>query len=161
MKKATVASAIVSKDLEALKKSLSDAEKRASQQKRKLIKDFRQYVLDNWDGIKTSDEAASLGTIEGQIYHWIARRMKRVGARWSPDGADRMARLLAAKANNELNDYASQSVKKVNKRLTVLIDRTRQHISEDLVKHAEDIGAWLQAKVPALRGPYQSTPFVK
>jgi hypothetical protein len=117
--------------------------------------------LDNWDGIKTSDEAASLGTIEGQIYHWIARRMKRVGARWSPDGADRMARLLAAKANNELNDYASQSVKKVNKRLTVLIDRTRQHISEDLVKHAEDIGAWLQAKVPALRGPYQSTPFVK
>jgi len=63
--------------------------------------------------------------------------MKRVGARWSPDGADRTARLLAAKANNELNDYASQSVKKVNKRLTVLIDRTRQHISEDLVKHAE------------------------
>ncbi len=156
-----VASAIVSKDLEALKKSLSDAEKRASQRKRKIIKDFRQYVLDNWDGIKTSDEAASLGTIEGQIYHWIARRMKRVGARWSPDGADRMARLLAAKANNELNDYASQPVTKVNKRLTALIDRTKQHISEDLVKHAEDIGAWLRAKVPALCGPYQSTPFVK
>lgn len=52
-------------------------------------------------------------------------------------------------------------MKKVNKRLTALIDRTKQHISEDLVKHAEDIGAWLRAKVPALRGPYQSTPFVK
>ncbi|MDR9755535.1 MAG: hypothetical protein RJR35_02100 [Thermoanaerobacterales bacterium] len=30
--------------------------------------------------------------------------MKRIGARWSPEGTDRMARLLAAKANNELSD---------------------------------------------------------
>jgi len=42
-----VASAIVSKDLDALEKSLSDAEKRASHQKCNFIKDFRQYVLDN------------------------------------------------------------------------------------------------------------------
>jgi len=83
--------------------------------------------------------------------------MKRVGARWSSDGA----RLLAAKANNELNGHASQPVKKVNSRLAALIDRTKQHISGDVIKHAEDIGAWLRAKVPALHGPYQSTPFVK
>ncbi len=43
-----------------------------------------------------------LGVIGGQVRHAPARRMKRIAARWSPGGTDRMARLLSAKANEEL-----------------------------------------------------------
>lgn len=73
--------------------------------------------------------------------------MKGVEAGRSSEGADRMARLLAAKADNELNGYADRPAKKVRTRLTALIDRTKEHISEDLVKHAEDIGALLRARI--------------
>ena len=34
--------------------------------------------------------------------------MKRRGASWSEEGADRMARLLAAKANGELKRYTKE-----------------------------------------------------
>lgn len=53
-------------------------------------------------GIAQLPEEERLGTIEGQVRHTIARRMKRIGARWMLEGADRMSRLLAAKANGEL-----------------------------------------------------------
>ncbi len=39
----------------------------------------------------------------------VARRMKRNGARWTPAGTDRMARLLAARANGELGNYTGVS----------------------------------------------------
>jgi hypothetical protein len=73
--------------------------------KRDRIKKLKHYLLDNWDGITSQIPKDGLGVIEGQVRHVIARRMKRIGARWSPGGTDRMARLLAAKANDELSRY--------------------------------------------------------
>ncbi|KUK36343.1 MAG: Uncharacterized protein XD66_0954, partial [Thermacetogenium phaeum] len=40
------------------------------------------YLGENWAGITTSAGAKRLGTIEGQIQHNVARRMKRLGAKW-------------------------------------------------------------------------------
>ena len=79
-------------DLERVKACLKKAEERAKGSKRQGIQKFRRYLLDNWDGIKERGEIESLGAIEGQIFHHIARRMKRRGASWSEEGVDRMAR---------------------------------------------------------------------
>nr|WP_278428902.1 hypothetical protein [Caldanaerobacter subterraneus] len=40
-----------------------------------------------------------MGAIEGQVQHNIARHMKRLGARWTEEGGDRMSRILSEKAN--------------------------------------------------------------
>jgi len=152
-----VSEALRSKDRERVMEALRQAEKRATGEVRQGIRDFELYVLGNWDGIKGSAE--SLGTIEGQVYHHLARRMKRQGARWTPDGADRMSRLLAAKANGELGKYlvtGDHGAKKPRPIPQAEAERVR-----DVDEEAEEIGAWLRARVPALTGPYQSRPFVK
>lgn len=87
-----------SKDRDEVIRALTEAGKKVTGKKRQGIRDFEMYVLGNWEGIK--GDLISLGTIEGQVYHHLARRMKGVGARWTTDGADRMARLYGAEANS-------------------------------------------------------------
>lgn len=60
--------------------------------------------------MKESGEIESLGAIDGQIYHHMARRMERVGASWSAEGARRMARPLATKANGELSRWKERNL---------------------------------------------------
>jgi len=120
--------------------------------------DFEMYMLGNWEGIKESSE--SLGAIEGQVYHHLARRMKRLGARWTTDGADRMARLCGAKANGELSKYSAVSAKPARK-LEPRATSVCKEAVDNLDEVATEIGDWLKAKVPALEGPYQSRSFVK
>ncbi|MCL6450077.1 MAG: ISLre2 family transposase, partial [Acetobacteraceae bacterium] len=72
---------------------------------RKNVEGLMAYLAANWDGIAGLPARGLTGAIEGQVYHQISRRMKRNGARWSLAGADRMARLLAARANGELDRY--------------------------------------------------------
>jgi len=47
-----------------------------------------------------------VAAIEGQVFHHVARRMKRYGARWSNSGADHLARLLSTDGNGELDQVA-------------------------------------------------------
>lgn len=58
------------------------------------IKDVRRYLASNADGLWRSDP--SCGSIEGHIDKVLANRMKKRGRRWSPEGADAMAHVLAA-----------------------------------------------------------------
>lgn len=101
--------AIEQKDQQALIDILDRAAKINKGTKRKKIKKLKNYLLENWDGIIAQLPEGGLGVIEGQVRHIIARRMKRIGARWSPEGTDRMARLLTAKANKELSNYLAVS----------------------------------------------------
>jgi len=145
-----VSEALREKDREEVEKHLSETEKKVTGQKRKKVKKFRQYVFDNWEGIRKSEEVNRLGTIEGQVYHHIARRMKRLGARSSIAGGDRMARLLAARADGELQRYrvSGQTVS------ACLQDDLAKRISRlksptVLEKTTEDVSVRLKAKVPA------------
>lgn len=54
--------------------------------RRKRLGKLRRYLLNNWEGIAALPEEQRLGAIEGQVRHTITRRMKRIGARWSPQG---------------------------------------------------------------------------
>ena len=147
-----VVEAIEQKNLQALIDILDRAAKKANKDtRRKKINKLKKYLLENWEGIISQLPEGGLGAIEGQVRHTIARRMKRIGARWSPEGTDRMARLLAAKANNELSDALSVS-KPINITLAKAVGDTPINIHRSC--SVEDTGAWLQAHVPAIDTPY-------
>lgn len=58
------------------------------------IKQVSRYLRANADGLWRADPG--LGAIEGHIDKVLAARFKKKGQRWSPRGADAMARVLAA-----------------------------------------------------------------
>lgn len=138
---------------------LEAAEERAGNRQRKVrIRALKGYLEANWDGIARSEEAQGLGgAIEGQVFHHVARRMKRHGARWSERGADHLARLLAVRANGELAAVCQA-------RRAMQPHRLRELAGDRLFKEipaGEDPGAWLQAKLPALVGSAADEPWVK
>ncbi|MGQ5710543.1 ISLre2 family transposase [Desulforudis sp. Tu-874] len=139
-----------------LDRALKKARGRAA---RKRIRELKQYLIDNWEGISTLPEEERLGTIEGQVRHTLARRMKRIGARWTPRGADHMARLLAARANGELRVYAA-SDGVVNAPLLEQVIRVGG-IEQPQRLRREDLENWLRAEMPALKGPCAGEPWVK
>ena len=73
-----------------------------SKSKREEIKDSWNYFKNNWDGIKVQEEESEqiVGcSAEGHNSHILAARMSSRPMGWSKDGADKMARLRAFKAN--------------------------------------------------------------
>ncbi|MCF6096963.1 ISLre2 family transposase, partial [Thermovorax subterraneus] len=117
------------------------------------------YLKDNWEGIVNSPAAERLGTIEGQIQHNVARRMKRRGARWSESGADRMTRILAEKANGKLEEYAMRWPMK-QKKIKEIVTEIAQTEEKKKAK-VEDIEKWLKVSLPILNGPHASKPWIK
>ena len=114
------------------------------------------YLMDNWQGISNLPEEERLEAIEGQVRHTLTRRMKRIGARWTPEGADRMGRLLTAKANDELSKY----VRNTSSRLCDLLE-SEVVIEKQALHGKEDLEAWLRASMPALKGPFAGKPWIK
>jgi hypothetical protein len=125
---------------------------------RHRIKQLKQYLLNNWEGIAALPQEDRLGAIEGQVRHTIARRTKRIGARWSLDGAERMGRLLAVRANDELDHYAAHALEP---RFDVLRKAAGAEAFQLPKRFGKDPEAWLQANVPALEGPHAGRHWVK
>ncbi len=74
-----------------------------------------------------------------------------------------MARLLAARANGELSKYTvrwSVEHKKLKEAVQLETIKLKTESSSE-GKIAGDIGEWLQASVPALRGPFAGRPWIK
>ena len=59
------------------------------------VEGVRRYLAANTDGLWRSDPGC--GTIEGHVDKILACRLKKRGRRWSPEGADAMAHVLAAR----------------------------------------------------------------
>jgi hypothetical protein len=144
--------AIARQDQAALASVLDRTARATRDTQRKRIRDLKGYLLENWDGIVAQRPEGGLGVIEGQVRHTITRRMKRIGARWSPEGTDRMARLLAARANHDLDRYLAdypepESVLPLAEAVgETPIDRSR-------TCGVEDLQEWLRVRVPALDTP--------
>lgn len=126
---------------------LEEIVKKARGKQRKQVKELQKYLEENWEGIR--QESVSLGAIEGQVYHHVARRMKRLGARWSRRGADHMARVQAARANGELRQLARQRQSVLEAKPTPI----RVEIAK--IQKRTDLEAWLQVHMPMLDGPQE------
>jgi len=147
---------IVELDLEAVTEALDGSIKISKGAWRKRVKELKTYLLSNWEGIAELPEEERLGTIEGQVRHTITRRMKRIGARWTASGGNRMSRLLAAKANDELNSYISGSRSNIKELLEF-----EPVFKKSYRDKQEDLEAWLHGSMPALSGPHAARPWIK
>lgn len=138
---------------------LTEAIKKTRGNRKKRLIKLLHYLEENWTGIINSTGAKRLGTIEGQIQHNVARRMKRLGAKWTTSGGDRMARLLAAKANGELSNYVLRWPLEHGKLKEIAQIKPVEKPVEK--QKAGEIGEWLQATIPALKGPFADRPWIK
>lgn len=153
-----VCAGLAARDWDAVERALAAAERRSRGAGRRRVGDLRRYLQSNWEGICEADAGERLGAIEGQVFHHVARRMKRHGARWSEAGADHLVRLLAARANGELLEAAKS-------RRLAHPDEVRRvlgtgRLIADLPSGA-NAGECLRARVPALYGPAAGSPWVK
>lgn len=77
----------------------------------KKIKEFRTYILGNWDRIfdwrdnfeNLPENARGLGAIESNQWH-ISFRMKKRGMHWSVAGSEAMVKIRQGMLNNTLRD---------------------------------------------------------
>ncbi|WP_456151139.1 UPF0236 family transposase-like protein [Alicyclobacillus vulcanalis] len=138
---------------------LTAAAKRSQGTKKKEIEQLKGYLKNHWDGIVNSDAAVSLGAIEGQVFHHVARRMKRHGARWSERGADALVRLMAARANGEPVMKASE--KREPHLATRGMAQEAVVTDAEMTRKVEAAASWLEAHMPALSGPHAGRPWVK
>lgn len=142
-------------DWEEVERTLLGEMKRCRGKRRERVGKLLSYLKKNWEGIVKTGEMRNLGAIEGQIQHNIARRMKRLGARWTVGGGERMARVLAAKADGRLAGYVWRWPVEVEKIREVVKGRVREKYK------GEDIEKWLRVNIPALEGPNAGRPWVK
>lgn len=127
--------------------------------RRKRIRDLQNYILGNWTGISNLPKEERLGVIEGQVRHTIARRMKNIGGGWSSTGTDHMARLLAAKANNEISKYSGSSGGFERERITRALPS--KLVDPKSKPSKKDLSEWLAATVPLLEGPASGKMWAK
>jgi len=140
---------------EETQKILDEAARRARGAQRKKIIKLLRYLEENWSGIACQPAAKRLGTIEGQVQHNIARRMKHRGAAWTISGGDRMVRVLAARACGELKNYTSRWTVSTEKLKEAAQAKPKPNLN------LEDIEAWLRVRLPALKGSSCGAPWVK
>ncbi|MCL6442642.1 MAG: hypothetical protein K6T83_04135 [Alicyclobacillus sp.] len=116
---------------------------------------MKSYLRHNWDRIVGSETAASLGTIERQIFHHVARRTKSHGARWGASGADHLVRVLVARSNSEMHSVTEEAAKPLSAAKQPFPNGTEV---QRKLRAAEQ---WLQVRRPALQGPRAGQPWVK
>jgi hypothetical protein len=150
-----VREAIYQGDLQKTRGILEEAIKRTKGNRKKRLIKLLSYLTQNWEGITTSPGVERLGAIEGQIQHNIARRMKRLGARWTIPGGDRMTRILAEKANGELEHHTLRWP--VNHQKLKEISQTKLERESKI----EDLEKWLRTSLPALKGPFAGRSWIK
>lgn len=100
----------------------------------------------------TSEEARTLGCMEGNQAHLLADRMKGKGRSWSPGGARHMAKVRELLANGEVERWCYRQAR--------VVKPQAHHPRRHRAQHT-DPGQWLQAPVPAIHGPSANTPWAQ
>ncbi|HEY8416429.1 MAG TPA: ISLre2 family transposase [Limnochordales bacterium] len=144
-----------------VKAVLEAARRRARGEARDRIRELAQYLENQWDGIVADSEARRLGAIEAQNYHVLARRMKRRGAAWSEPGARHLARLLAARANQELDRYTGSAWRRRQAPPTAFPRQPNVLSKRPSRAELKDAAQWLRARMPALYGPHSDREWVR
>ncbi|MGO0123027.1 ISLre2 family transposase [Desulfothermobacter acidiphilus] len=148
--------AIASREWERVEEVLNKAVRGVRGVRKKRIEGLWRYLKENWSGIITSPGTERLGTIEGQVWHGAGWRMKRIGASWTEAGADRMARVLSARSNGELEKYTSRWELRLAGQ-----EHLAQAVQVEVKRKVEEARSWLRAGLPALKGPSAGAPWVK
>lgn len=127
-----------------------------SELKQKEIKESWGYFKNNWEGIKVQSEESDymVGcSAEGHNSHILAARMSSRPMGWSRDGADKMARLRAYKANGgKVIDFirAQEKDKKLYMITKKLIKETKQGLKTKTNEELDNIEVFKIGKITGL-----------
>ncbi len=109
-----------------------------SQARKERVRKTITYIKNNWEGIKAAIENPQITcSAEGHVSHILSARMSSRPMAWSLEGADKMASMLAVRANKEsiTNHYLSRW----NENLPVL------EIAEEVQKQVQCLRAKIKA----------------
>ena len=99
------------------------------------------------------DTERGLGSMEGNLAHLLAARMKGKGRSWSPEGAHHMAKVRELLANQEMRSWCfRQALNHIP---------IKGHNYNRPTPRATDPTQVIQASVPALYGPDSHKPWVR
>lgn len=127
-----------------------------SELKQKEIKESWGYFKNNWEGIKVQKEESEymVGcSAEGHNSHILAARMSSRPMGWSRDGADKMARLRAYKANGGRVIDFIKSQGKEEKLYTItkkLIKETKQGLKTKVNEKLDNVEVFKMGKITGL-----------
>lgn len=127
-----------------------------NESKHKEIKESWEYFKNNWDGIKVQEEESEriVGcSAEGHNSHILAARMSSRPMGWSKDGADKMARLRAFKANKgKVIDFirAQKKEKKLYNITQKLMKETKQSLKSKSNERVCNIEVFKIGKITGL-----------
>jgi len=162
--KAKIWEAIDGGDVETGLRILAEASTKASGKQAKGIAAVHRYLQSNITGLRDyrlelGEEARALrrtGAIEGNVDKLVVRRMKNQGMSWTFRGIRRLLCIRFLVLEGKLGEY-------LKTRHTQEIPRSASRRMRSLVRCtlAENAADWLQAGLPACRGPHQSRPWVE
>lgn len=147
--------------LDTLESLICKGETAENRKKReKLVKHFRRYeehLLDYRYRIPSEllkkEELHGMGAAESYVDKNVARRMKNQGMSWSKEGAEAMARILMLKHNEKLKERLEDQ--------SYTIKNPVKKVKQVFRTESRDWSKWLQAKMPALKGPSSGKDWVK
>lgn len=149
-------------DADKVDEILLEAEGSSSGEKKERIGKVRRYLAQNRDGladwrqvIETGEDARGMGTIETNGDKLLANRVKKKGMSWTKKGADRMAKVIQLRANDELPGWVREHKgrKAQIQLLEPAVTKVRRHLEKDPQ-------GWLSAHIPALEGPHSDRYWV-
>lgn len=158
--------ALQAEDLERLDAILDRAVAAAGEPEvKERVREVRRYLKANWDGLgdyrkrpgPQPQGAKALGTMESQVRHIAAARMKRRGASWRPSGANSMVQLRLLGQMGKLHEWLEE---RGAQRWATGEQRDGRHEPSRVLERLSktDTAAWLRAGVPLLQTKAGNTP---
>lgn len=141
---------------------LQQAQGRAKGEAAQEIARLRGYLLNNASGLRDyrlevgRSHLRGLGAIESNIDKLVAHRMKRHGMSWTKRGGDRMVRLICLRKKGRLQGWTWPKAEE-----TKDSPIPRQSKPKGQMPEGEKYSVWLEATLPALRGPHCNHPWVQ
>lgn len=159
--------ALQAEDLDRLDALLNQAVSTApNPQAKERAQEARRYLKANWDGLidwrkrpgPQPPGAKALGTMESQVRHIAAARMKRRGASWGTVGANNMIQLRLLGHMGELHDWLE--TRGTAARWEAMVRRDGRHEPSRVLERLkqEDPADWLRAGIPLLKTKATSSP---
>jgi len=158
--------AIEAEDLERLAAVLDRAVETApNAEAKKRAQETRRYLKANWDALRDWRKrpgpqpvgAKDLGTMESQVRHIAAERMKGNGTSWCPSGANNMLQLRLLKHMDALHSWLEE---RDSRRWAMTGQHGMGAVATQVLNRLSttDPGEWLRAGLPYMESKSRNTP---
>ncbi|MDP2720140.1 MAG: ISLre2 family transposase [Dehalococcoidia bacterium] len=150
-------------DIEKAASLLSEARRKATGDQADKIARAARYLRNNSNGLRDyrldlgeeGKGSRRTGAIEGNVDKLIVRRMKNQGMNWTLKGMRRMIYVRFLYLEGKLKDWLYQYTEPPSE-VIVPVKKARRIIDKKVKEYNPH---WLEAGLPALRGPHSSRPW--